>query len=160
MFWLVTAGMPWFFTFFLMTINPTHHIYNIQLIENVFRWNLFISKFSIAAPTIVITCCNTFLILCHWIFCTYRKKYYFIHIKHQIWIQMIKVTTMFKHLTMVFDNFCGNEFSRLTCLSVKKNADGKSSIFMWAIAVGPSELNKHSHQDAHAAILACDRSRA
>ncbi len=35
-----------------MTINPTHHIYNIQLIKNVFRWNLFISKFSIAAPSI------------------------------------------------------------------------------------------------------------
>jgi hypothetical protein len=35
---------------FLMTIDPTHHIYNIQLIKNVFWWNLFISKFSIAAP--------------------------------------------------------------------------------------------------------------
>ena len=33
-----------------MTINPTLHIYNIQLIKNVFRWNLFISKFSSAAP--------------------------------------------------------------------------------------------------------------
>ncbi len=35
---------------FLMTIDPTHHIYNIQLTENVFQWNLFISKFSSAAP--------------------------------------------------------------------------------------------------------------
>ena len=40
------------FLLFLMTINPTHHIYNIQLIKNVFQWNLFISKFSSAAPTI------------------------------------------------------------------------------------------------------------
>ena len=53
----------------------------------------------------------------------------------------------------------GNEFSRLTCLSVRRNFDGKSSIFIWTIAVGPSELNKCSQQDAHAAILACDQSR-
>ena len=33
-----------------MTIDPTHHIYNIQLTKNVFKWNLFISKFSSAAP--------------------------------------------------------------------------------------------------------------
>ncbi len=33
-----------------MTIDPAHHIYNIQLTENVFEWNLFISKFSSAAP--------------------------------------------------------------------------------------------------------------
>ncbi len=34
-----------------MTIYPAHHTYNIQLSENVFQSNLFISKFSIAAPT-------------------------------------------------------------------------------------------------------------
>ncbi len=39
-----------FVTFFLMTIDPAHHVYNIQLTENVFQWNLFISKFSSAAP--------------------------------------------------------------------------------------------------------------
>ncbi len=33
-----------------MTIDPAHHIYKIQLNENVFLWNLFISKFSSAAP--------------------------------------------------------------------------------------------------------------
>ncbi len=38
---------------YYLTINPTHHIYNIQLIKNVFLWNLFISKFSIAALTSV-----------------------------------------------------------------------------------------------------------
>ncbi len=30
---------------------------------------------------------------------------------------------------------------------------------MWMIAVGPSELNKRLQQDAHAAILAFDRSK-
>ncbi len=51
-FWPITEGMPWFFlTFFLMTIDPAHHIYNIQLTENVFEWNLFISKFSSADPS-------------------------------------------------------------------------------------------------------------
>ncbi len=41
-----------FFTFFLFTIDPAHHIYNIHLTENVFEWNLFISKFSSAAPMV------------------------------------------------------------------------------------------------------------
>jgi hypothetical protein len=40
-----------FFTFFLMTIDPAHHIYNIQLTKKLFSWNLLISKFSSAAPT-------------------------------------------------------------------------------------------------------------
>ncbi len=39
-----------FFTFFLMNIDPAHHIHNIQLTENVIQWNLFISKFSRVAP--------------------------------------------------------------------------------------------------------------
>ena len=47
--WTVTEGMRDFFTFFLMTIDPAHLIYNIQLTENVFYGNSFISKFSIAA---------------------------------------------------------------------------------------------------------------
>ncbi len=52
-FWPVIERMPWFFfTFFLITIDPAHHIYNIQLAENAFQWNLFISKFSSAAPSI------------------------------------------------------------------------------------------------------------
>ncbi len=29
-----------------MTIDPAHHIYSIQLTENVFQWNLFISNIS------------------------------------------------------------------------------------------------------------------
>ncbi len=33
-----------------MTLDPAHHIYNIQFTENVFQWNLFISKFSSVAP--------------------------------------------------------------------------------------------------------------
>ncbi len=33
-----------------MTFDPAHHIYNIQLAENAFQWNLCISKFSSAAP--------------------------------------------------------------------------------------------------------------
>ncbi len=42
-------------TFFLMIIDPAHHIYNIQLAENVFQGNLFLSKFSSAAPILAIT---------------------------------------------------------------------------------------------------------
>ncbi len=33
-----------------MTIYPAYHIYNVQLTENVFKRNLFISKLSSAAP--------------------------------------------------------------------------------------------------------------
>ncbi len=43
-----------FFTFFVMTIDPAHHIYSIKIIENLFQWNLFISKFSSAAPIYVV----------------------------------------------------------------------------------------------------------
>ncbi len=32
-----------------MSIDPVHHIYNIQLTENVIQWNLFISIFSSVA---------------------------------------------------------------------------------------------------------------
>jgi hypothetical protein len=39
-----------FFALF-MTIDQAHHIYNIQLTENVFQYNLFLSTFSTAAPT-------------------------------------------------------------------------------------------------------------
>ncbi len=51
MFWPIMEGMLFFFTFFLMTIYPAHHIYNIQLTENVFQSNLLVLQFSIAAPT-------------------------------------------------------------------------------------------------------------
>jgi hypothetical protein len=36
MFWPITEDAMIFFTFFLMTIDPAHHIYNIQLNENLF----------------------------------------------------------------------------------------------------------------------------
>ena len=88
------------------------------------------TRLQMGKSTIVVTCCNTLLILCHWIFCTNRTNYYFIHIKHQIWIEMIKIDTMFNRLNMVFDMFYGNYCSRSICLSVRRNTDGKSSIFM------------------------------
>ncbi len=43
-----------------MTIDPAHHIYNIQLAEYAFQWFLFISKFSSAAPNLAfpLNCCT------------------------------------------------------------------------------------------------------
>ncbi len=45
------------------------------------------------------------------------------------------------------------------CDSVKRNSDGKSSIFISIIPCWPSALKRRSQQDAQAAILACDWSR-
>ncbi len=36
-----------------MNIDKGHLIYNIQITENVFQWNLFFSKFSNAAPNYI-----------------------------------------------------------------------------------------------------------
>jgi hypothetical protein len=50
MFWLLQKGCHDFFTFFLITFDQVHHIYNIQFTENEFKRNVFLSTFSSAAP--------------------------------------------------------------------------------------------------------------
>jgi hypothetical protein len=35
-FWPITEGLPWFYLFYLTTIDPAHYIYNIQLAKNNF----------------------------------------------------------------------------------------------------------------------------
>ncbi len=55
--------------------------------------------------------------------------------------------------------YCGNVAERSFCESVRRNSDGKSSIFISTIPCLPSALKRHSQQDAQAAILACDWSR-
>ncbi len=55
--------------------------------------------------------------------------------------------------------YCGNAVMHSIWDSVRRNSDGKSSIFISTISWWQSTLKRRSQQDAQAAILACDWSR-
>ncbi len=106
-------------------------------------------------------CCllQYFLIFGHWILCTYMTEHYLIDIEHQIWIQMIVSSIVIHHLDMILNNVLWQCCQGSLCDSVRRNSDGKSSIFISITLCLPSALKRCSQQDAQAAILACDWSR-
>jgi hypothetical protein len=64
-----------------------------------------IQWFQIAKSSIIVACCNTLLIFCHWIFCTNTAQHYVVYITCQIWIQMIGEQRKHKILRFYFDRF-------------------------------------------------------
>ncbi len=104
----------------------------------------------------VVTCWNTPLVFFHrWISCTDRTEHYFIHVKDQIWIQMIESSIVSNHINMVFNNFSWQWCQSLYLQFHEKECQGQSIYFHLSSSSWPSELNSCSQQDAQVEIFEC-----